>query len=123
MERSNDWGEIPVTSTNPLGRDSMPFAETMARHFSTIENALYAAEQVCPVTKERQASYDDGWAYPCGRDCHFRSVNGFCKINGMRLHFGYRVEQHDPTPGVPPCQFGKNWNGFKEGIIHDICTE
>lgn len=99
-----------MTRNNPLGRDSMPFRDTMQRHYSTIENALYAAEQKCK----------DG---DCKDGCPFNRTGPFqCVIHELREIIGDHIQQHDAMPGVPPCQCGGDCGHSREHRPIGVCT-
>jgi len=89
-----------MTGGGPLGRDSLPFAETMKRLHGEIERLVYAAETNCtwnPPPLEENISR-------CKDRCSFYTINHGCLLSGLRMILGDHIEQHDAMPAVPPCQ-------------------
>lgn len=77
----------PTPTSGPLGRDSMKFSDKMARYHAAMENALYAAEQACPYSKQPTCE---------AKECAFLEDGGYmCTLHRLRKLLGDHVPQHD----------------------------
>ena len=103
---------MPEDTTQSV-RHQMPFLETMEKYIGIVDNAVYAAEILCPI-KDREnvvvigAIEDLKQCTGCPWQYFFDDIPGIekdpnmfeCKLLFIRRWLGERVPQHD-IPDVP----------------------